>query len=411
MFGRISNNIFLGVFFMLSFNIFHHFPHFGLVKDIWVVFIFVYLLVVLIGKHMLDGGKYFSFERYIFALCLMPIYSGVVAHLEFGQPLYYGVFSQRNIILIGASLILIYWVDKRGLTLEKIDKLLPSIGWFCLIFYSILVTTLNPSIYYGYVGFVGGGVVEPVHFILNSIFIIYTVLYYFLRGLKGGSLFNYVAMLIFLTYLIFIDGGRSKLLSLAIVIIIIFVKKTSFFRMVLFSPFIIIGTGVLIYIAYYFNSSYLDSFVVKFNDAISVVLTTEKSGDASANARIDEVNMVLPYIEKNWLFGNGFLSHQWQGGFLSKLGMFAPSDIGLIGNIFVFGAFGVLVFLWQFVYAWKFVRLTQKSNEIILIDASKYFLLFYFIHSLSTGKFIYHIYVSLIFISILFLSSKLDEKV
>jgi len=410
LFRHILSNIFLGVFFMLSFNIFHHFPHFGFVKDIWIIFVFVYLVAVLTVKHMLDGRKYSSFERYIFVLCLMPLYSAVMAYLEFGQPLYYGLFSQRNIILIGSSLMLIYWVDRRGLTLEKIDKLLPRIGWFCLVFYSILIAILNPSRFSGYVGFVGGGVVEATHFIFNSVFIIYAVLYYFLRGLKGSSFFSYLAMFVFLAYLFFIDGGRSKLLALIFVMVIIFVKKLSFFRIVLFSPYIVVGIAGIIYIAYYFNSLYLDTFLVKFNDAISVVLTLEKSGDASANARIDEVNMILPYIENNWLFGNGFLSHHWQAGFLSKLGMFAPSDIGFIGNIFVFGIFGVLVFLWQYVYAWKFVRLTQKNNEIILIDAAKYFILFYFIHSLSTGKFIYHIYVNLMFISILFLASKHDKK-
>jgi len=141
-------------------------------------------------------------------------------------------------------------------------------------------------------------------------------------------------------------------------------------------------------------------------DAISVVVSSEKSGDASANARIDETKIAWPFIEKNMMFGSGALSNQWENGFFGKLGNFAPSDIGLIGVVFLYGIVGVLIFLYQFVFAWKFINIIPKKNSSILVESSISFLVFYFIHSLTTGKFIFHSYVSSLFISILYISYK-----
>jgi len=401
-----KNYFFLGVFFLMSFNVFHLFPGFGVIKDVWIVFVFIYLCIVIICKQLLDRRRYSPFEWYIFALCLMPIYSATMSYLEFGQPLYYGIFAQRNILLISSSLMLIYWFKTGVISVERLEKVLCILSWFCLVLYISLIGLLDPAKYLGARGFVIGGVVEPVHFHFKSDLIVYAIFYYMLRGLKNNSVLSFVALLPFLYFMIIFDGGRSSLLALFFVIFAIILLKVSFFKLIIWSPLTIVVIGSLIFSFYYFNSDYIDHFLIKMGDAISVVISSEKSGDASANARIDETKMAWPYIEKNMMFGNGALSNQWENGFFGKLGNFAPSDIGLIGVVFLYGIFGVLIFLYQFVFARKFISLIPKNNRTILVEASISFLVFYFIHSLTTGKFIFHSYVSLLFISIIFISYK-----
>ena len=93
----------------------------------------------------------------------------------------------------------------------------------------------------------------------------------------------------------------------------------------------------------------------KFTDAFTVVLTGEPSDDASANARLVETASALPYIEKNWLLGNGDISRQWHGGYEGVLGaFFYPSDVGIIGTIYLYGLLGLLLFAIQFVFAIRF---------------------------------------------------------
>jgi len=148
----------------------------------------------------------------------------------------------------------------------------------------------------------------------------------------------------------------------------------------------------------------------RYDDAFTVVLKGELSRDASANARLLETNIALPYIKGNWLFGNGDLSNQWEGGYKGRLGYFYPSDIGMIGIIFIYGVAGLLFFYAQYIFAIRYGRAKRKTIYNPLIDASKVYLLYMFIQSFVTGNVASSLSTSLFFIALLYASSAFFER-
>ena len=405
--GLNAKRIFLAIYFLMSFNVFQYFPGYQVPREGWLVFLAIYLFVIFIGKEF--GARrwpFSSFETYVLGLILvMPVYSAWMAYQEFGQPLLYGVLTQRTTMLSGATILVIYWVERKRISLSDVESVLVWLGWITLIGYVALNGLLNPASFSDYVGFVGGGAIEPYHFILKSVFIKFAIFYYVVRGVRQQRLADIIKILPFVIYLIFIDGGRSLMLSVLAASLIAVFQAASFVRLVVWAPAATILFAIIVSSMFYFQSDYMERLEGRFDAAATVVLSGEKSSDVSANARIEEVKLAGPYIEKNWLFGSGDLSVRWNNGYLAKVGRFSPSDIGVIGNLFVFGVVGVIIYLFQFLYARRFVRKTPKDHRTTLVEASKVYLIYVLIHSMATGAFIYDAQISLMFAGLLYLGA------
>jgi len=309
---------------------------------------------------------------------------------------------------LGVGLAILFWFRTGVLALEDVKRALLLTGWASFFLYIAMSLLMNPENYGQIRGFVGGGIVESYHFIFNSKFIVYLVIFYVVDGLLRKSIKSFMYTLPLLSFLLFIDGGRSQFLSLLIVLGLVFVKYLSLPKLfTLLAPFLIILSvaGALIYS---YQSQEVDYQIEKFYAALSVAFTGEKSSDASANARIREVKLAMPYIKEHPIFGNGKLSAQWKGGFHGNLGFFAPSDIGVWGGLFIFGFFGFTVFYIQFVFLWLVNRQQKRFIRRGLMADSPFrnvilfYILFLFINSLATGGVIFNGSVSIMFITILY---------
>jgi len=79
-------------------------------------------------------------------------------------------------------------------------------------------------------------------------------------------------------------------------------------------------------------------------------------------ARIDEIRIVMPYLIENWLMGSGSISVQWNGGWDGVVGALRPTDIGIIGNIFVVGLVGTAALYVQFAFALRYIRVISRRK-------------------------------------------------
>jgi len=407
--GLTGNSLFLAIYFLLSFNVFQYFPGFSVLREVWLVILCAYLFVLLLTKNITQSKWPFSsYETYVLVLLVsMPIYSAIMANQEFGQPLIYGILTQRETMFAAGVIILIHWVECNRVTLRDVEKVFLWLGWLSLVLYIFIDITVSPAAFSSYVGFVGGGAIEPFHFIFKSVFIKYSVLYYLVRGLMRGSSLDLLKIMPFFFYLVFIDGGRSMLLALFLTAVVMVLQVTSVVRLVVWGPIAAIFAVLLLSGMFYFKGSYMEKLEDRMIAAVSVVVTGKESKDVSANARIEETKLALPYIEKNWLLGNGDLSVRWEKGYFGKVGRFAPSDVGFIGNVFVFGVIGVLFYAVQFLYARRYMKRLPKINRSPFIEASKAFLIYVLIHSLATGAFVYDVHISLMFTALIYLGSRI----
>jgi len=403
-FNLSIKSILLMLFLSLTLSLVQYIPHLLWIGELWKVVLCIFLLGFLIYMPLKRGGlKFTSFELYIFVLCLIPIYSAIGAYLEFGQPLIYGVLSERAILLIISSLLLIH-AFRLGLINQKdIEGSFVYLSWIVLLICLLLNTFGDPAAYEGIAGLVSGNDMIGYEFIFPASLVAFAVIYYFMQGVKTGNVSLYLKVLPFLLFLVLVIAGRSLLVSLFIAIAILSWRYISFVRLTVWLPkALLVGVGVIVLLIA-IKPTYMSDLGKKFDDAISVVLSGEAGNDASANARIYEIATAMPYIEKNWLFGNGHLSHQWEDGYESKLGYFFPSDIGLVGILYKYGVFGLFIFMGQFFFAYKYLKKIPKKERSVLALSVEGYLIYVACHSLVTGEFVGYAEVSLLFIAILYI--------
>jgi len=94
------------VFLLLSFSVLEFFPGMAMLKEGWIVVIFITFITIYIGDRVAKGLRTTQFAGYILLLMAWsPISSAIQSRSESCQPLVYGFLAQRNNI---------FGADQRG---------------------------------------------------------------------------------------------------------------------------------------------------------------------------------------------------------------------------------------------------------------------------------------------------------
>ncbi|WP_257313843.1 hypothetical protein [Geothrix fuzhouensis] len=398
----------LCVSFALSFRSFQFFPGMGLVQEAWFVLAALALATVYLRWKLPQGLHPSRFEAYVFTIMvIMPFWSAYVAQQEFGQPLIYGLLAQRGMVLIAAvPLLTLQALATRTISLKDIERVLIILAWATLVLYLGMALFLEPGSYfntYG-IGFVTGPEKEAV-FKFDVVFIVFGFYYYAFKGVRRNSLISYLQSGIFLLFLLLIINGRSLLLSLIAAFLwfaVLWAPNKA--RLLAFLPKVALAISLIWIGLYLLNHDLYIALVDKFSNAFTVLFTGELTDDPSANARIHETVLAYPYMIKHWTMGNGMVSTQWNGGFETAMsGYFHPSDIGILGVIFLYGILGVILYLGEFWFAISSCKRTNPTatQYRTLHDSTKGLILFYGIRSLATAHFVHYAEVILFFVGLL----------
>lgn len=395
----------LSLFILLTSRVFQYFPGMSIIKDLWVVLLAgALVLPYLVGKARI-GWLFLSFELYILGMiALVPILSGVAAYMAFGQPVFYGVLAQRNMILGIGALLMIYACQRRYISSSDIENTLLLLAWGTLLLYVGINVLFQPQQFASY----GEGFVSPANkyekaaFKFNSIFIVYGFFYYAFLGFRRKRSQEYLSSMVFLIYLVIMDGGRSLLVSVLLSFSYFIFRWGSIWRLMLLLPKVLVFSFAALGIVVVSNSEYLTYLSARFIDAFTVLFSGEQTRDNSANARLLETMIAIPYILKHWLIGNGDLSNQWHGGYEGVLRTyFYPSDIGIIGVIFMYGIVGIALFSMQYVFVRQYAGRMPNKYQNPLLDSTYGFLLYVAMHSIVTGMYVYYFETSILFVAVI----------
>jgi hypothetical protein len=189
---------------------------------------------------------------------------------------------------------------------------------------------------------------------------------------KGWSFTVMLSAFYILTYLM----DRTQLIAIAGTILTYVFFNFSFPRII--RTAIIGGVGgVLIIGALSLAAPSLVEKNIKLYVTAVETLTGEKVSEASTNVRFMESKIALDGFFKHPILGVGFLSTKWNDGFRSLNKHFYPVDVGILGNLFVYGILGTLVFYIPFYITWRYSRKIKEKNDALLVS-SIYVLLFQF---------------------------------
>jgi hypothetical protein len=190
------------------------------------------------------------------------------------------------------------------------------------------------------------------------------------------SVFAIVVLLI-LFYLVYFLQSRTTLVVLAITLCIYFIRNFTLrerLRKTFIYGTLIFVTGlVLVSLGY---TSLFEKYRILYHNVVDAFVVGAPD-EASSAVRYMEFRVALDYIAKNPLLGNGFISNQWNGGWHDLLGYFYPVDIGILGNIFVFGIIGTGLIYLPYLYSLNMSRQVRSNN--VFFKTCEYMLLFFFL--------------------------------
>jgi len=388
--------------FLMSWRTLQYFPGMHYVQELWYVLCFLALVFVYPAWKYLNRLRLTSFEIYVVVLTLVAVLLPAWgAKREFGQPLVYGLLAQRAAVLTAPVLLLFVAMRSHRVQPRDIEWALLSLGWGTLVLYSLMLLFLNPENFLSYgIGFADAGGGKAV-FRFPMGFIVFALIYYTLLGFRTRRTRHYVAAAILLIWVVSSADARWFLVSLTATFVYFLYQWRPLGQFV--------GTiakgccvfAVVIGFGYAVSPDYLATRAAGFSDAFRVVFTGSAVADISANIRVFETLTALPYIQKNPLLGNGTISNQWERGQDILGPYFYPGDIGLIGALYSVGVLGLVVFAYQFWFAYGAARKLSRRRHSPLFDAAIGFLLLNAIGSITATEFVYFPETTLLFIAIL----------
>lgn len=347
-----------------------------------IFFVFYFL------DRVIKGVKFTALDLLIFFLAFcIPVYSGIMAQVWWKQPLMYGVLAQREWLFTIAGLLIFYLLATRKVALSHILNVFLALSWALLIIYFLVEIFLNPANFkdapFVYCNESKGG----CGFKFNIFLLSFSVVYYFIKFIQTNRWLNLLSVFIFLFYIYFITQSRG--LSLALVVTIgwftlfnLTIKKMAYYGGILLIV-LLIGTGGL----YLIRPDIVSRSVTMYSN-IAQVITGEKVGESSADARIGEIVKAGAFYSKNpstIFWGNGKWSVSWENNPQFTYGYFYPSDLGIIGSVFVYGILGVLIIHVEFIMAFIWLRKIKQNKNDLFLMSCKYYLLFLFLRGIPTG--------------------------
>ncbi len=117
--------------------------------------------------------------------------------------------------------------------------------------------------------------------------------------------------------------------------------------------------------------------------------------------RISEAAIAIKGIALHPFFGNGFVSSQFNGGFSGFFGYFFASDVGILGNLFVYGIIGTLIFYIPFFVTLSWTKRLRKNNDILLTTC-QYGMVFIFLDMITAASNIKYMGLPSIFFGIIY---------
>ena len=393
---RKSTQIFiLAMVFIFSMKFFQSTPFERLFFQLQAVFLGLILLFLIsyVVSTLIKEKKFNKVVLYyLLLIAIVPIYGAFVAMQTFGQPFIYGFLSERGWLLFGVGIWFYYVLVTKKISFETMESAFVFMAWASLIIFSLFVLTFDQSQIQSYQDATEGvsslvNMTEGrgLRFKFQTYFITFGVIYYFVKYSFRKNPINLIFLFIFLGYIIFVVQGRTYMMTLAVTMLLYYWFNYSLSKFTL----IIIKLLLFMLAALVVIQTIMPDYLERMGDLflqMFTVLTGEESRDASANARIFQSLIVFEYFNAHplsiWL-GTGKVSHQWNDGYDSIFGYFYPSDIGVLGGLFVYGIIG-FIFLWlvPFVISMKIIKKATDKHDIF-VTTLKYLLVYALVGSIQ----------------------------
>jgi hypothetical protein len=371
------------LFFLLCFRVMSRFPAGMIEEGLFLgLVLFVAAVSIMDMIRAASRGNPSHFHFILIPLLLLPFISAWQAKAVFRQPFLLGLLTQRQhfILFCGYFSWLALergWIRAEILRIYFIRALYLSVG--IMAFFYIFV---DPSIYKE-TDFVKYTLNKGWQYEFPQSLAAIVMVHALIEAWSERRRLAYAVFLLTAGYFVVFGQDRSQLLFAGITLFVYFVKNLDAYRK--FKQVFLLGGILLATITalQLFRPDLLDHYFRLFANASSIV-TGAQTDEHSTNIRYVESAIALRGFSQHPWLGNGTVSAQFQGGFRGFFGYFYPGDVGILGNLFVYGILGTLVFYIPFFLALRW-SLQMRGYSPPFLMTCTYALLFIFLDMLTAA--------------------------
>ncbi len=414
---KFIKSFFLALLFILQFGTLGRsplnwiqWPLSNLLFALFFVFLFFYVADLLV-----KGAKLTSFDILVLLLFLfIPVYSGLVSFLFWGQPIIYGITTQFEWAYLIFGLVIFYLLKTKWITLFNIRDTFLSLSWILLGIYIIAAIIFNPAQYYGTSFVFCNQVKGGCGFRFDIFLIAFSAIYYFIKFIRTRQAKYLIYFLLFFCYIFFEYQKRGLIIMLSGTLFLYMIFNLSLKRFVFYSMIFLFTVTIAAGVFYVIKPETLSNIRTMYSNVLDV-LQGEESGEQSADARILVFVKAAHLVQKHpasIIFGNGKWSERWGGNPSNSMGYFYPADIGLLGSVFIYGLLGVLIVHIEFLLSIIWLRKIELYRSDVFLQSCKYYLLFFYLRGVTAGGsfFTPGPGITILFISIIYFYYYIETK-
>jgi len=381
--------IFLFFNFMVTFRVLlvSVVPEVELVAEALYEAIILLYLVYRLSLRVVSGNlRLNSLELYLVLMFFLPVIAANGARAEFGQPMIYGILTFRDFYLIFGGLIVYNMLRTNTVTIQLVEKMLVLTAWINVLMFYFMSLFVDPRQFIE-TGLAGANDAKggDVYFRFNMAYIFFGSIYYFVKAFYRKNFKYLILGAVFLFYVTFFRFDRTSMASVFGALAMFFVtaltpRRQLMWILIGFIPILFLVTSV-----YFVSPELFEQYYLMFADAFATLLGTANA-EGEESVRLNELRIALEHIEKNPLIGNGKVSNQWvEGGYSHFLGFFYASDVGIFGQIFMYGFIGAFLLYFQFLLSLNYALKIRHIKRNVFLVSLKFMMFAIMLDSITNG--------------------------
>ncbi|WP_426140118.1 hypothetical protein [Pseudomonas sp. DWP3-1-2] len=323
-------------------------------RELFIVAIVLAALVLLLTWRRAQQSR--AGLWVLFFGLVLPLLSALLAALNFGQPIGFGLLEERRSFLYLLYFPVLFLLIKARPSQEQLEKFLLACALACvaigyLYYFGVLPENSDVSFTVDEKDY-GINPLRPNRFSVGAPYVSACAFMLMYRLKRAMSWLALALLLLFASYLWLVLQTRNTMLIWALAGLWIFRRRVG----LLVKLGLLVGAVLLaaFFLAPDFFAAQLDRF-----DA----LLFEAQGPGVRNIT---TQIVLEEVARNSLMGMGALSLQWQGGFSRMYNAyFYLSDVGLLGVYYRFGFLTPAIALIYYLGFFRLMSWCRKKGDLL----------------------------------------------
>lgn len=370
--------------FVLAFRVLGRAP-IGIVEE--VLFLLVLIIVSTVSFSNMTMNLLFGRINYLqlilIPLLLLPMISAHQAQVVFKQPYLYGILAQRQHYILLFGYFIYLSLKNRWINLIDIEKYFLRSLYISLAIMYLFSLFIDPSNFKD-TEFVSFSLNKGWRYEFPSGIVVTIMLFSIIKTWGEGKAGYYFPLLIAAVYFIVFAQDRTQIAFFLITVFVYYSKNLKLHQQLKYAfNAIIIGFAGLIIASILFPET-VEHYTTMFTNAASI-FTGEEVEESSTNARYKEIAIALENFNLHPWLGNGSVSSKFNGGLRGFFGYFYPGDIGILGNLFVYGIIGTSFYYILFFFSLRW-SLQMKKYRPGLLMVSIYGMLFTFLDMITAAS-------------------------